>query len=61
MLKWHNKIQEIGERSRLGFYHNSLRSSTWGTKHFWSFNITPYFSKWPSALGLGVTQDSLLV
>ena len=22
---------------------------------------TPYFSKWPSALGLGATRDSLLV
>ena len=62
MLKWHNKIQEIGERSRLGIPITIASDPRHGVPNTFGASIfTPYFSKWPSALGLGATQDSLLV
>ena len=62
MLKWYNKIQEIGERSRLGIPITIASDPRHGVPNTFGASIyTPYFSKWPSALGLGATQDSLLV
>ncbi len=62
MAIWHNNIQKLAERTRLGI------PVTLGTdpRHAATENIgasipTPFFSKWPSALGLAATQDTLLI
>lgn len=62
MATWHNNIQKLAERTRLGI------PITLGTdpRHAATENIgasipTPFFSKWPSALGLAATQDTLLI
>lgn len=62
MATWHNNIQKLAERSRLGI-PVTLASDP---RHAATDNIgasipTPFFSKWPSALGLAATQDTLLV
>ncbi|MEE3034492.1 MAG: glycoside hydrolase family 3 N-terminal domain-containing protein [Bacteroidota bacterium] len=62
MLKWYNSIQKMGEQTRLGIPITIASDPRHGVKNEFGASIyTPYFSKWPSALGLGAIGDSLLV
>ena len=61
MLKWHNKIQDMGSRTRLGIPITIATDPRHGTsKDFGATIYTPYFSSWPSALGMGAINDSIL-
>ena len=62
MLTWHNGIQKMAERSRLGI-PVSIASDP---RHNRMENIgaalaTTFFSRWPSQLGLGAIGDSTIV
>ena len=62
MATWYNRIQKLAERTRLGI---PVTLAT-DPRHAATDNIgasipTPFFSKWPSALGLAATRDTLLV
>ena len=62
MLSWYNAIQKVAERSRLGIPITIASDPRHGVPETFGASIyTPYFSKWPSALGMGATRDSLLV
>ena len=62
MLAWYNAIQKVGEQTRLGIPITIATDPRHGVPTTFGTSIhTPYFSKWPSALGLGATRDSLLV
>ena len=62
MLKWYNSIQKIGEKTRLGIPITIASDPRHGVKNEFGTSIyTPYFSKWPSALGFGAIGDSSLV
>ena len=62
MLKWYNSIQKIGEQTRLGIPITIASDPRHGVKNEFGASIyTPYFSKWPSALGFGAIGDSSLV
>ena len=62
MLKWYNSIQKRGERSRLGIPITIASDPRHGVPTTFGASIyTPYFSKWPSALGFGAIGDSILV
>lgn len=61
MLKWHNNIQKMAERSRLGIpitIASDPRHAA--TQNIGAGIATPFFSKWPSALGLAATRDTVL-
>ena len=62
MVKWHNNLQKMAERTRLGI-PITIASDP---RHGREFNIgtaisTRFFSRWPSPLGLAATRDSILV
>lgn len=62
MATWYNRIQKLAERTRLGI---PVTLAT-DPRHAATDNIgasipTPFFSKWPSALGLAASRDTLLV
>ena len=61
MLKWYNKIQKIGERSRLGIPITIASDPRHGVAQSPFSSNTSFFSKWPSALGLGAIGDSTTV
>ena len=62
MVAWHNTIQKVGERTRLGIPITIATDPRHGVPDTFGASIyTPYFSKWPSPLGLGATRDSTLV
>jgi len=62
MLKWYNSIQKRGERTRLGIPITIASDPRHGVPNTFGASIyTPYFSKWPSALGFGAIGDSTLV
>ncbi|MEK9613278.1 MAG: glycoside hydrolase family 3 N-terminal domain-containing protein [Flavobacteriaceae bacterium] len=62
MLEWYNALQKRGERSRLGIPITVASDPRHGVPTTFGASIyTPYFSKWPSALGFGAIDDSLLV
>lgn len=62
MQIWYNTIQKMGERSRLGIPITIATDPRHGVPTTFGASIhTPYFSKWPSALGLGAIGDSLIV
>ena len=62
MFKWYNMIQKRAERSRLGIPVTIASDPRHGVPTTFGGSIyTPYFSKWPSALGFGAIGDSLLV
>jgi len=61
MLEWHNKVQDMGSRTRLGIPITIATDPRHGTsKDFGATIYTPYFSSWPSALGMGAINDSIL-
>lgn len=62
MAAWHNRVQKLAERSRLGI---PVTLST-DPRHAFSFNpgaamLAGHFSKWPEQIGLGATGDPALV
>ena len=62
MIEWQNAIQKMGERSRLGIPITIASDPRHGVPTQLGASIhTPYFSSWPSALGMGAINDSLLV
>ena len=62
MLKWYNSIQKRGERTRLGIPITIASDPRHGVPTTFGASIyTPYFSKWPSALGFGAIGDSIVV
>ena len=61
MLKWYNKIQKIGERSRLGIPITIASDPRHGVAQSPFSSNTSFFSKWPSALGLGAIGDSTII
>ncbi len=62
MLKWYNSIQKRGERTRLGIPITIASDPRHGVPNTFGASIyTPYFSKWPSALGFGAIGDSIVV
>tara|TARA_B110000003_G_scaffold274899_2_gene316039 strand:- start:998 stop:2947 length:1950 start_codon:yes stop_codon:yes gene_type:complete len=61
MLKWYNNIQKIGERSRLGIPITIASDPRHGVSKSPVSSNTSFFSKWPSALGLGAIGDSSIV
>jgi beta-glucosidase len=62
MLTWYNALQKIGERSRLGIPITIASDPRHGVPTTFGASIyTPYFSKWPSALGFGAIGDSAIV
>ena len=61
MVKWHNSLQKIAERTRLGIPITIASDPRHGIpKKFGPYIHTPYFSSWPSALGMGAINDSIL-
>ena len=61
MLKWYNNIQKIGEKSRLGIPITIASDPRHGVSKSPVSSNTSFFSKWPSALGLGAIGDSSIV
>ena len=62
MLKWYNSIQKVAEQTRLGIPITIATDPRHGVPTEFGASIyTPYFSKWPSALGMGAIGDSILV
>jgi len=62
MLKWTNMVQSIGEQSRLGIPLTIASDPRHGVpKKIGPYAHTPFFSKWPSPLGLAATRDTSLV
>lgn len=62
MLNWYNALQKMGERSRLGIPITIASDPRHGVPSTFGASIyTPFFSKWPSALGFGAIGDSTLV
>lgn len=62
MLSWYNAIQKMGERSRLGIPITIASDPRHGVPSTFGASIyTPFFSKWPSALGFGAIGDSTLL
>ena len=62
MIEWQNAIQKMGERSRLGIPITIASDPRHGVPTQLGASInTPYFSSWPSSLGMGAISDSLLV
>lgn len=62
MLKWTNMVQRIGEQSRLGIPITIASDPRHGVPDkIGPYAYTPFFSKWPTPLGLAATRDDLLV
>lgn len=62
MAKWSNRLQRLAERTRLGIPLTFISDPRHGTGGMPGASIeSPWFSTWPSQLGLGATRDSALV
>ena len=62
MLKWGNMIQKVGENSRLGIPITIASDPRHGVPNtIGPYAFTPFFSSWPSSLGLAATRDLSLV
>ena len=62
MVAWHNNIQKLAERSRLGIPITLATDPRHGVPNAPGASIySPFFSSWPSTLGLAATGDSNLV
>ena len=62
MVVWHNNIQKLAERSRLGIPITLATDPRHGVPNAPGASIySPFFSSWPSTLGLAATRDSNLV
>ena len=62
MVMWHNNIQKLAERTRLGIPITLATDPRHGVPNAPGASIySPFFSSWPSTLGLAATRDSNLV
>ena len=62
MVVWHNNIQKLAERTRLGIPITLATDPRHGVPNAPGASIySPFFSSWPSSLGLAATRDSNLV
>lgn len=62
MVVWHNNIQKLAERTRLGIPITVATDPRHGVPNAPGASIySPFFSSWPSSLGLAATRDSALV
>ena len=62
MVVWHNNIQKLAERTRLGIPITLATDPRHGVPNAPGASIySPFFSSWPSTLGLAATRDSNLV
>ena len=62
MVVWHNNIQKLAERTRLGIPITLATDPRHGVPNAPGASIySPFFSSWPSTLGLAATGDSNLV
>ncbi len=62
LLKWHNDIQKIAERTRLGIPITIASDPRHGKPMNFGTNLSAaFFSRWPSQLGFGAINDSVLV
>jgi len=62
MVIWHNNIQKLAERTRLGIPVTLATDPRHGVPNAPGASIySPFFSSWPSTLGLAATRDSNLV
>ena len=62
MVVWHNNIQKLAVRSRLGIPITLATDPRHGVPNAPGASIySPFFSSWPSTLGLAATGDSNLV
>lgn len=62
MVSWHNNIQKLAERTRLGIPITLATDPRHGVPNAPGASIySPFFSSWPSTLGLAATRDSNLV
>lgn len=62
MVVWHNNIQKLAERTRLGIPITVATDPRHGVPNAPGASIySPFFSSWPSTLGLSATRDSALV
>lgn len=62
MIQWYNTLQKTAEKTRLGIPITLATDPRHGvSKTFGASIYTPYFSKWPSALGMAATRDIALV
>ncbi len=62
MVIWHNNIQNLAERTRLGIPLTLATDPRHGVPNAPGASIySPFFSSWPSTLGLAATRDSNLV
>ena len=62
MVVWHNNIQKLAERTRLGIPITVATDPRHGVPNAPGASIySPFFSSWPSTLGLAATRDSALV
>ena len=61
MITWNNNIQKIAERTRLGIPMTIASDPRHGVPNAPGASIyTPFFSKWPSTLGLAAARDTVL-
>jgi beta-glucosidase len=59
MIIWNNNIQKLAERTRLGIPMTIASDPRHGVPNAPGASIyTPFFSKWPSTLGLAATGDT---
>ncbi len=61
MIIWNNNIQKLAERTRLGIPMTIASDPRHGVPNAHGASIyTPFFSKWPSTLGLAAAGDTIL-
>jgi len=61
-ISWHNKMQGLAERTRLGIPVTLASDPRHGAKGGGSISLpSGAFSKWPEPLGLAATRDAALV
>ncbi len=62
MARYHNTIQKWAERTRLGIPITLATDPRHGSRNNPGAAVfTPFFSQWPTPLGLAATRDSVLV
>ncbi|MFY0688736.1 MAG: glycoside hydrolase family 3 C-terminal domain-containing protein [Cyclobacteriaceae bacterium] len=62
LLKWHNDIQKMAERSRLGIPVTIASDPRHGKPMNFGTNLAAqFFTRWPSQLGFGAIDDTVLV
>jgi beta-glucosidase len=62
LIRWHNEIQKLAEKTRLGIPVTLATDPRHGVPHAPGLSIaTPFFSPWCSAPGFAATRDTALM